>query len=133
MREEERGGSRELLALERKFEEWRSQYGGPGRKLPDSLWAQAATVAGECGVSLVAQALRVCGVRLERRLRNRDQADASGSDGGPASAFVDVGFMPSLSGIVIEMEGTQVRIRLPVGSAMAEVAGLARLLAEVRR
>lgn len=126
--------SQSLAELARRFEEWRSQHGGRGRRLPESLWSAAVDVAKVGQAWQVAKVLRVREESLSARIRARDLEEATDAVTEPGSSdFIDVGVMPSPREIVVELTGSPVRIRLPMGSAMAEVAGLARLLAEAGR
>jgi hypothetical protein len=65
---QEDGGGRELERVRRRLEQWRQQYGGAGRRIPEGLWAQAASVARVEGVAATARRLRLDRLRLERRV-----------------------------------------------------------------
>jgi hypothetical protein len=65
---QEDGESRELQRVRRRLDQWRRQHGGPGRPIPESLWAQAAGVARAEGVAATARRLGLDRWRLERRV-----------------------------------------------------------------
>lgn len=50
---------------------WRERHGGPGRPIPEELWAEAAAVAAAQGVDGTARALGVDRERLARRVAER--------------------------------------------------------------
>ena len=118
--------SPELQSLQGRVARWRRQHGGPGRRLPDWVWEEAAEVAQDLGVSTTARALRLAPKRLERMLGEtyspRDPRDEK--DG---LAFVELGAgeVDLLGGVTVELEhihGTGVRISGAKAEAVARVA-----------
>ncbi len=53
-----------LRAVSRRLERWRARHGGRGRRIPNELWLEAASVASADGVSETARALRLDRDRL---------------------------------------------------------------------
>lgn len=107
----------DLATVRRRFSDWRRQHGGPGKRLPEGLWAAAAAVARQYGVATAARELRV----NYRTLKNR------ASDSGAEVGFVEVSMNPTgAAGTVIELigaDGQQMRVHL-TGS---DTVGLLRL------
>lgn len=57
-------GARDLETLRRRLQRWRQRHGGPGRRIPEALWEEAATLAQREGVVEVARAvLAVAGIK----------------------------------------------------------------------
>lgn len=53
-----------LRAVSRRLERWRARHGGRGRRIPNELWLEAASVASADGVCETARALRLDRDRL---------------------------------------------------------------------
>jgi hypothetical protein len=83
------GHQRKLGRLRRRLERWRAQHGGPGRLIPDELWAEAAIIARELGVEAVARALRVDRSRLAERTGDGARTPTD-HEVGEAAQFVEV-------------------------------------------
>ncbi len=58
----------QLGRVQKELSEWRGQYGGRGRPIPEELWCAAAEVAAVEGVDVTARALGVDRERLSRRV-----------------------------------------------------------------
>lgn len=83
----------DLAALQHQVTTWRrAQRGRP--RLPEDLWAAAASLAGSEGVSWVARTLHLDYYRLKRRCT---QGAGTASKAAPQPAFVEVQLAPSLS------------------------------------
>jgi hypothetical protein len=52
---------------------WRQRHGGPGKRIPEELWAEAAELARVDGVAATARALRLDRHRLQARMRDEGQ------------------------------------------------------------
>lgn len=108
----------ELASVRRGISDWRRQHGGPGKRLPEALWAAAAAVARQCGVSTAARELRL----NYRALKNR-VSEGGTTEGG----FVELSMNPAgAAGTVVELissDGQQMRIHL----AGSDTVGLLRL------
>lgn len=107
------------------FEEWRRTRPSGRDRIPGRLWAEAARLAAEYGVSRTALALRVRYYDLKRRLTGAVPVEPT---------FVEI--LPAVGGrpeCIVEFEdlrGTKMRIRLAWGST--DVTALARLFLERR-
>jgi hypothetical protein len=80
------GNQRKLDGLKRRLDDWREEYGGPGRVIPEEFWSEAAASARVLGVGVVARALRLDRARLA------GEAEVKGPTGEPActAQFVEV-------------------------------------------
>jgi len=56
-----------LDSLQARLTQWREEHGGRGRRIPESLWADAAEVARHEGVETTARHLRLNRDKLEER------------------------------------------------------------------
>ena len=83
------GGRGDLDTLRRQLQRWRQRHGGPGKRIPEALWEQAASVARREGVAEVARALRLDARQLEQRGAGSPPALESLSDA--SGAFVELG------------------------------------------
>lgn len=126
-----------LAAAARALKNWRQQFGGPGRRIPDALWSEAAEVARSHGIGETARALR-----LDARKLASIAADATATHPVPAVSptFVEIGGLevgPRHESVRVELvgrEGDQVRVDLPAGSRGAvDVVELARAFWSRRR
>jgi hypothetical protein len=121
------GGGRGLDGTRRRLERWREMYGGPGRMIPEELWAEAAAIARVEGVNATARALRLDPRRLRRRMESCDAGSAKASEG---FVEVDARGLCSPGRMVLRFEGRDGE-RLVVelsGASACDVAELARLL-----
>jgi hypothetical protein len=113
---------RTLISVRRDFARWRSRR-EPGGRIPAALWAAAADLVGQHGVSKTSQALGLDYYALKKH---------AGAAAGRKPSFVEV-TLPSLSpGSECWMEvengrGTRLRVELR-GASAAEVESLARAL-----
>jgi hypothetical protein len=73
MRERDKSGEK-LGRVQRKLAQWRGQYGGRGRPIPEEVWSAAVEVAAVEGVGATARALSVDRARLSRRVAGRKGA-----------------------------------------------------------
>jgi hypothetical protein len=114
----------------RRFERWRSSRSSGRVAIPEALWAAAAELAREHGVTRTAQVLHLDGGKLKRRMqsggRGREQRLR-------APEFVEwVG--PTMAGAaehLIELEGPRGRMRIQwKGTTTPDLAALARTLWE---
>lgn len=74
---------RRLEQTRQRLERWRQRHGGPGRWIPEELWAEAAELARWHGVERIATTLQLDAGRLQRRV------ELSGA-GGPPDGFVEL-------------------------------------------
>ena len=107
MRLEEAGSAQDLGNVKRKLKAWRSKFGGPGRKLPEFLWAEVVPVAKRRGVNEVARALRLRIESVEARVRVEAGESSKALGKAEAPAFLELGALPFSPGITIEVEGCQ--------------------------
>ena len=117
-----------LEGVRRRFERWRGTRKGHGR-IPDSLWAAAALMAGRYGISRTANALGVNYQALKKHL-GRTAAAASGQEAEGEARFVELTpFSPSgPCECLLELEdggGAKMRVRLQ-GVGMPDLAALGR-------
>jgi hypothetical protein len=116
-----------LEGVRRRFEHWRATRKAHAR-IPDSLWASAALVAGTYGVSRTANVLRVNYDALKKRLDHKTAA-ASRQKAEGEPQFIELApFAPiGSSEYLLEWEdgGAKMRIRLQ-GVGMPDLAALAR-------
>ena len=72
--------------IERRLEQWRQEFGGPGRPIPEELWKEAAEVARVEGVASTARALR-----LDRhRLARKTEAEVDDGSSETSEEFVEI-------------------------------------------
>jgi hypothetical protein len=120
--------SGELERVRQRFERWRQARRG-GARIPASLWAAAARVAGRQGLHRVARALRVdCYSLKERMERQAVGPDPAGSLA--AMPFLELPLLPSASPCecLLEWEdprGAKLRIHLKSASP-PDLAALGR-------
>ncbi len=124
-REDGRGDG--LEAMRRALASWRAESGGPGRRIPEALWAAAAKVARVNGVRETARALRLDEARLGMLAGAKAEIVNPASDAG----FVEVvGLGPSASGtgtVAIELVGRDGdRVRVEMRDGGVNVVELAR-------
>jgi hypothetical protein len=121
---------KELTSVREQFERWRRGRRGRSR-IPEGLWASAAEVAAQHGVSRTAQALGLDYYALGRRVA-ASKGDGGEPTGAPAAAtFVEL--VPARAGggvaeCVVELEscrGSKMRIHLR-GAGAAELSALSR-------
>lgn len=140
---QEDGGSRELERVQRQLDQWRQQHGGPGRSIPESLWAQAASVARAEGVAATARKLRLDRWRLGRRAAEAPslarlpevwRATGSGAD------FIEIDTSrltrgPSQTVVEIQSaDGERLRVESSEATTPIDVVALAEVfLARTRR
>lgn len=67
-----------LRQTRRRLERWRQRHGGPGRWIPDELWAEAAALARWQGVEPIAAALRLDAGQLQRRVEVEGDGERRG-------------------------------------------------------
>lgn len=60
-----------LAEVRERLARWRERHGGPGRPIPEKLWAEAGAVAAAEGVEVTARVLGVDRDRLARRVSER--------------------------------------------------------------
>ncbi len=81
----------QLAETQSRLTRWRRQHGGPGRPLPEHLWAEAVEVARVEGIAATARALRVDRARLTTRMADEDPEDAAtGGGAGVGEQFVEL-------------------------------------------
>jgi hypothetical protein len=120
--------SARLEGVRRRFERWRESRKGRAR-IPDSLWASAALMAGQYGISRTADVLGVNSSRLKQRLGQKAAA-ASREEGKGEGRFVELTpfASPGSGECVVEWEDgddRKMRIRLQ-GVGMPDLAALGR-------
>src|SRR5436309_1638309 len=84
---------------------WREQYGGPGIRLPEQLWAEAAEVARVEGVAVTARALRMDRARLAALLEPDGAAADTRTEVSDGFVEVDAGRLCSAPRTVVRFEG----------------------------
>jgi len=117
----------EMEDAERAFRSWRQSRRASGGRIPDELWAQAASVASVHGVTKTAERLRLNGTRLKERCGREDRG----------TGFVELAANElSLAGeCVLEVEdakGIRLRLVLRGASASAAVAAAKELWGATR-
>jgi len=103
-----------LKDAERAFQGWRRSRRTSGGRIPEDLWAKAASVARVHGVTKTADRLRLNGTRLKERC----ELDADGR------GFVELAAseLPLVGEFVVELENAEgVRLRLLLRGASVEV------------
>jgi hypothetical protein len=121
--------SEELGSLRTRLDRWRRQHGGPGKRIPEWVWEEAAAIAAIEGVWETAGALRLARSRLEGLIyapagqRSRSK---------PVFVELEVGPAAESGGATIEIEnrsGDRMRV---LGASAAVIAQLAAVLLEPR-
>lgn len=123
-----------------RFDRWRRTCQGRSR-IPETLWASAAKIAGQCGLSRTARELRLDYYALKKRLEShtdllsrrapRDVSDreAASADSRAATTFVELPSPLSVSReCVLEMEspdGAKMRVHLK-GADTPDLTALSR-------
>jgi len=127
------GRARELPArlegVRRRFERWRETRRGRAR-IPDSLWAAAARVAGRYGISRTAGVLGVNSSRLREHLGTQAAAVGSETETKDVARFVELSAFAGSGACqcLLELEdgsGAKLRVRLR-GTGMPDLAALGR-------
>jgi hypothetical protein len=120
----------DLKEAQERFDQWRSSQSGR-RAIPESLWAQAAELAGQHGVFRTAQLLRLGYNKLKGR--TRAAAPASKPPVAPQPTFVEL-IASSAAGpceCIIEVEGPRGRMRIEwKGCTAPDLPGMSRVLLE---
>lgn len=130
MRDKDEGGTgSQLSRARRSLEQWRREFGGPGRPIPAKLWEQAAAIARVEGVDATARALRLDRQRLACRVGVA--AESPSQDPAPSCGeFVEIdargllGAEPTVVRLV-GRDGERLEIALRSTSAL-DVVTLAR-------
>jgi hypothetical protein len=87
-----------IESLRIRLSRWRAEHGGRGRRIPDSLWAEAAEVASVEGVEVTARNLRLSSDRLEDRVAERTERRGDPHEGDVGGAeFVEVALPQAVS------------------------------------
>ncbi|MBK8941006.1 MAG: hypothetical protein IPM79_26185 [Polyangiaceae bacterium] len=124
---------RALEDLRVRVAQWRSRYGGRGRRLPDWVWSEAGMLAGRVGVGEVSQVLKLRGERLERFAEATRPGELAVAARPPT--FVELGSREVVAaGVVAEIElrgAVRARVRGSDAESVARV--LCRLIDEDRR
>lgn len=118
-----------LVAVQRRFERWRSTHRPPSPILP-ALWRAAVRSAGKYGTYVTARALRLDYSALKRRVEASLGASAAHQR---HAAFVEIGGptgnRPATCSVEVERPGgAKLRVELR-GSAIPDIADLARRFA----
>ncbi len=117
---------RTLSSVRRDFERWRTRR-SRGRHIPDRLWAAAALLAREHGVSKTSSALGLDYYSLKKRA-----AAAGPIETEPAAEFLEVPvevLTPALECVVEIEDGAGARLRVEFrGGATREAEAVARAL-----
>lgn len=128
---EERNRARGLEGVAHALTSWRRRAGGPGRRIPAGLWAEAAEAARTNGITETARALRLDARKLAA-LATPTAARASKDILAP-TAFMEFGGIEiggrqeSLQIELVGRDGDQVRVHVPSGARSAvDVVELAR-------
>lgn len=126
-----RSNRRGLEQIGRRFEQWRERHGGPGRPIPEELWAQAAEVAAVEGVAVTARALGVNRARLSKRVRRLDAHGGASSRAVEQAGFVEVdaSALRPIGQVVLRLYGRDgERVELEVTGTSIDIAAVARAL-----
>ena len=118
-----------LEKVRRRFERWRATRRGRAR-IPDSLWAAAARVAGRYGISRTAGVLGVNSRRLKEHLGTQAVDVEGEAETKAAARFVELNAFAGSGAChcLLELEdgsGAKLRVRLR-GTGMPDLAALAR-------
>jgi hypothetical protein len=84
-----RGLPAKLETVRRRFERWRQTH-KPRSRIPDSLWAMAARMAGAYGLHRTARALRVEYYSLKKRVEQSSAATQGRTEPDPTATFVEL-------------------------------------------
>lgn len=122
-----RAGS--LDEVRARLERWRERHGGPGTRIPEELWSEAARVAVVAGIGATARALRLNEGRLAKRMVCAERS-SSASEEPARSVFVELDPSGVCSSgrtlLVLEREGGE-RLRIEVtGATTVDVIALMR-------
>lgn len=126
--------SEELGLLRTRVEQWRRQYGGPGKRIPDWIWQEAAAVAAVEGVWETAGVLRLARSRLEGLIGEPAVGSRGKRRARSRAAFVEleVGPAPESMTATIEVEmrsGDRMRV---IGASASIIAHMVAALLEQR-
>ena len=136
-----------LEGIRRRFERWRQTRRGLSR-IPEPLWVAAVEMAGTCGISHTAKALRVNYSALRKRVEQQvvaaagrleeNRADQRDPQAGTASvpAFLELAAAPRVGSCQCTMEleddsGAKMRVHLQSAEA-PDLAALSRSFWELR-
>ena len=125
-----------LEGVRRRFVQWRTTHKARSR-IPDSLWAAAARMAGTYGLHRTARALRVEYYSLKKRVEQHSDAVQGRRESGPMATFVELsppadhGFAAVPAGAcdcTLELEdagGSKMRVHLKAATS-PDLAALCR-------
>lgn len=145
-----RKASGAMEELRKRVEAWRVDHGGRGSRIPEELWNDAVSVAGNDGVCATAQALRFNADRLRRRFEatqddegkkqvpaltgtiarkvaasDRSRGRERAERGAAQFVALEMGALGSASAMVIDLvscRGDRMRVEAPTGNV--DVVGL---------
>lgn len=122
-----KSGAPDLETTRESFAAWRRQHGGPGRRIPASLWIEAGELARVHGIARTARELRVDATRLGKV---SEQTVAIAPRRVEPEAFVElgrVGFGAAVAAAVVEFVGREGdRLRVQVDASAVDLVGLAQ-------
>jgi len=122
-------------SVRRRFEHWRRTRRVLSR-IPEPLWAAAVEMAGRCGISHTAKALRVNYQALRKRVEQQTAAAPPGPEENSITTFLELGPPPRVGFCRCTMEleddsGAKMRVHLQSVEA-PDLAGLSRSFWELR-
>ncbi len=122
-------------SIRRRFEHWRQTRRGLSR-IPERLWAAAVEMAGTCGISHTAKALRVNYNALRKRIEHQAAAGLRRPEGNSVATFLELAPPPQVGSCQSTMEleddsGAKMRVHLQSAEA-PDLAALSRSFWEFR-
>lgn len=121
-----KSGTTDLEATRGSLANWRRQYGGRGRRIPQGFWDKARELARVYGVAETARALRLTPRRLAAVV---DQTLAVAPKSVESEAFVELGglqFTERGEAVVVELLGREGDcVRVQVSAKAVDIVALA--------
>jgi len=123
-----------LAEVRVRLERWRRRHGGPGMRIPEELWTEAARVAQVEGIGTTARTLRLRREGLSKRIEGAHRDEGEGASPGSAFVQLDMRDLCSPGRAVVELEGEGERVRVEMtGAPTVDVIALAQAFWNRRR
>ena len=123
----ERSRATGLEATARAFSSWRRRFGGPGRRIPDELWAEAGEAARSNGVAETARALHLDTKKLAAVAKGTLATEKLAPLAFVEFGEVDIGARHESMRIeLVGRDGEQARVHVPSGVHIADVVEVCR-------
>jgi hypothetical protein len=121
--EGERRRTTGLEATARALASWRRKFGGPGRRIPDELWADAGEAARSNGIAKTARVLRLDVRKLS--VVAKEVAASAPTESVAPTTFVELGGLDigaqneSVQIEYVGRDGDRIRVHVPSGARSA--------------